>query len=157
MAISEKLDAVQKAVIVIHRKVHNESPSPMKLQKLCYYAQGYLLAESGELFPEDFQAWQHGPVVPELYQKYAGYQWRAIDIAIPPESLDPEVAEAIADIVTAYGRYDGAALSTMTHRETPWMAARGGLDESEGSNEIIPKDSMKKFFAEKLRAHGEAE
>lgn len=157
MAISEKLNAVQKAVIAIHRQVHDESPSPMKLQKLCYYAQGYFLAESGELFPEDFQAWQHGPVIPELYKQYASYQWKAIDVAIPDESLDTSVMEAVADIVIAYGRYDGAALSTMTHRETPWIAARGDLDESEGSNEIIPKDSMKKFFAEKLRVHGEAQ
>jgi uncharacterized phage-associated protein len=157
MAISEKLDAVQKAVIATHREIHNESPSPMKLQKLCYYAQGYWLVESGELFPEDFQAWQHGPVIPDLYQKYAEYQWRAIDVAIPPESLDPEVMQAVADIVTAYGRFDGAALSTMTHRESPWVDARGDLPESEGSNEIIPKGSLKKFFAEKLRAHGEAQ
>lgn len=157
MAISKQLDAVQNAVIAIHREVHNESPSPMKLQKLCYYAQGYLLAESGELFPEDFQAWQHGPVIPELYKKYAEYQWKSIDVTIPEESLDASVMEAVSDIVIAYGRYDGAALSTMTHREAPWIDARGDLAESEGSNEIIPKESLKKFFAEKLRAHGEAQ
>ena len=157
MAISKQLDAVQKAVIAIHREVHGESPSPMKLQKLCYYAQGYMLAESGELFPEDFQAWQHGPVIPELYKEYANFQWRAIDVTIPEGSLDSGVKDAVSDIVIAYSRYDGAALSTMTHRESPWIDARGDLPESEGSNEIIPKESLKKFFAEKLRAHGEAQ
>lgn len=157
MAISDKLDAAQKAVICIHRQVFDESPSPMKLQKLCYYAQGYVLADGGELFPEDFRAWQHGPVVPELYQKYREFQWHAINTPIDSETIDKDVHAAVVDIVTAYGRYDGAALSTMTHRESPWLDARGDLPESEGSEAVISKDSIRRFFAEKLRAHGEGQ
>jgi uncharacterized phage-associated protein len=40
----------------------------MKLQKLCYYAQGWWLAWTGApLFPEDSQAWASGPICPTLY------------------------------------------------------------------------------------------
>jgi uncharacterized phage-associated protein len=60
----------------------------------------------------------------------------------------------LKDIVSAYGRYDGAALSTMTHREKPWLEARGNLDESEGSNELITKQSLRDYFALKLKADG---
>lgn len=66
MSISQTLTNTANAIIVLHRDLFGESPSPMKLQKLCYYAQGYALAEGFELFPEDLQAWQHGPVIPEL-------------------------------------------------------------------------------------------
>ena len=150
MAISKNMDDVQKAIIRIHRELFDESPTPMKLQKLCYYAQGYALAEGDQLFSEEFQAWQHGPVIVDLYTKYKNYQWRQIS----DEILDFDYAryDFIKDIVSAYGRFDGAALSTMTHRETPWISARGELDESEGCNKIISKDSLRKFFKAKLKA-----
>ncbi len=42
----------------------------------------------------------------------------------------------------------------MTHRERPWLEARGDLDESEGSNALITKQSLRKYFASKLKAYG---
>lgn len=149
MPISPELDAVQRTIIEAHREMFGESPSPMKLQKLCYYAQAYSLAEGRELFPEDFQAWQHGPVVPDLYAKYRDYQWRAIDEELPQPTND--TTDLVVDVVAAYGRFDGAALSNMTHREAPWVNARGGIPESDGSRKTIDKDSMRAFFAAKLQ------
>lgn len=148
--ISQELERVQRTIINVHRQLFDESPSPMKLQKLCYYAQGYALAEGNQLFQEDFQAWQHGPVVYDLYDKYKEYKWHQITEEI--EESDQTIFEYITDVVSAYGRYDGAALSTMTHRESPWLDARGDLDESQGSIAIITKDSMRDFFSAKLRA-----
>ncbi|MDM8559281.1 type II toxin-antitoxin system antitoxin SocA domain-containing protein [Candidatus Parabeggiatoa sp. HSG14] len=148
--ISEKLERVQRTVINVHREFFDESPSPMKLQKLCYYAQGYSLAEGSELFQEDFQAWQHGPVIYDLYDKFRDYRWCQITEEVGES--DSALLEYITDIVSAYGRYDGAALSTMTHRESPWLDARGDLDESQGSTAIITKESMRDFFSAKLRA-----
>lgn len=148
--ISQELDKVQTTIINVYRALFDESPSPMKLQKLCYYIQGYSLSEGVELFSEDFQAWQHGPVISDLYNKYRDYKWRQIseDVA----ESDASLLGFITDIVSAYGRYDGAALSTMTHRESPWLDARGDLDESQGSTALISKESMRVFFAAKLRA-----
>ncbi|MEA5472100.1 MULTISPECIES: Panacea domain-containing protein [unclassified Spirulina] len=147
--ISDNLDRVQRTIINIHRMLFDESPSPMKLQKLCYYAQSYALAEGNQLFDEDFQAWQHGPVIRGLYDRYRKYEWRQISEDIGQS--DASILEFITDIVSAYGRYDGAALSTMTHRESPWLDAREDLDESQGSTAIISKESMREFFAAKLR------
>lgn len=150
MALSQELNTVQEAIIFLHRKMFDESPSPMKLQKLCYYAQGFALAEGHELFPEDFQAWQHGPVLQSLYWEYQAFKWRQIDCDVSEPKL-PQL-DLIENVVAAYGRYDGAALSTMTHREKPWIDARGDLPESSGSNEVISKDSMKRFFTSKLQS-----
>lgn len=149
MPISPELEAVQWSIIEAHREMFDESPSPMKLQKLCYYAQAYSLAEGQELFPEDFQAWQHGPVIPDLYTKYRDYQWRAIDVELPAATnASPELVD---EVVAAYGRFDGAALSNMTHKEAPWVNARGDIQESDGSQELISKESMRTFFASKLQ------
>lgn len=149
MPISRNLDALQQAIIETHRTMFEESPSPMKLQKLCYYAQAYSLAQGGELFPEDFQAWQHGPVVPELYAKYRDYQWRAIDAEFPANA--DAVPSIVGEVVAAYGRLDGAALSNITHREAPWINARGNIPESDGSRAVISKDAMRNFFVAKLQ------
>lgn len=152
MAISPQLDVVQRLIITQHREKFEESPSPMKVQKLCYYAQGFLLAQGYELFPDEFQAWQHGPVIPDLYYRYSAYSWRGIseELTYTPGELAENIAREIIDIVAAYGRYDGAALSTMTHREAPWLDARGELAESERSTLPIPKASLRAFFASKL-------
>ena len=45
-----------------------------KLQKLCYYAKAWHLSLCDEnIINEDFEAWIHGPVCPQLYQTYKGY------------------------------------------------------------------------------------
>jgi len=43
--------------------------TPMKLQKLVYYAHGWWFGATGEpLIEEQIEAWQYGPVVPSLYE-----------------------------------------------------------------------------------------
>lgn len=152
MSLSNELAQVEKLIIHFHRELFEESISAMKLQKLCYYAQGYALAEKQQLFPEDFQAWQHGPVIPNLYQKYKHYKWHPIEDKVEIETNHPQY-ELIESIVDAYGRYDGAALSTMTHREKPWIEARKGIPETDGSQEIISKESLQNFFSAKVSTY----
>ncbi len=153
--ISENLKKIVSIIIIHHREVFLESLTPMKLQKLCYYVQAiYMATHNGEpLFEEDFQAWTYGPVITALYQEYKDYGWRSIQEEFELPEIEPEKLESIEEIVEAYGRYDGAALVTMTHREYPWLEARKGLSETEGSNALISKDSMKSFFERKLAAY----
>ena len=43
----------------------------MKLQKLLFYAQSAFLAIKGvPLFNNNILAWEHGPVIPEIYDKF---------------------------------------------------------------------------------------
>lgn len=154
MPLSPELNSIQEAIICLHRDMYDESPSPMKLQKLCYYAQGYYLAEYDRmLFAEGFEAWQHGPVIPSLYHHYKDYRWHPINSQIDIPMLSPDIYSFLQDVVGAYGRYDGAALSTMTHREAPWIVARNGLDDSYGSDAPISNQIMKEFFAAKLNGY----
>jgi uncharacterized phage-associated protein len=126
-----------------------ESPSPMKLQKLCYYAQAVHMATNNakELFSEDFEAWTYGPVVKDLYTKYKGYNWRPIAEELEIPALPQEITDSIELAVATYGKFDGAALSTMTHREAPWISARGNIADTEGSNAVITKKSIFEYFS----------
>ena len=97
--------------------------SNLKLQKLCYYAQGFCLAETGRpLFPERIERWQHGPVVRSLYHAFKEYERQSIPF---PDSVQlgdyPEIALGLIDRVYAtYGRFEAWALRNMTHDEPPW-------------------------------------
>jgi uncharacterized phage-associated protein len=45
--------------------------SPMKLQKLIYYAHAWHLAFLGQpLIKEEVQAWKFGPVIPDVYFEF---------------------------------------------------------------------------------------
>lgn len=154
MAMSDGLTEIAHKIIVIHRDMYEESLSPMKLQKLCYYAAGYYLAFNGgqALFEDDFQAWRHGPVVPDMYNTFRDFGWQPIDseINIAVNIENDEVDEFLTAIVQYYGSYDGATLSRMTHNESPWIDARIGLDEHEGSSNIISKESIHHYFRREI-------
>lgn len=58
---------------VLKSEQDNETITNMKLQKMVYFAYGLLLVDSNKterLIRESIQAWQFGPVIPEVYDKY---------------------------------------------------------------------------------------
>lgn len=122
--------------------------TPLKLQKILYYAQGYYLAYyDKELFPEDFRAWVHGPANEEIYEKYKKYGFNSIPS--PTEEI-PEIEDDkcifLNDIWQTFGIYDGKYLEEQTHKEKPWIDARRGYAPGEKCQVIISKTSMKDFF-----------
>jgi uncharacterized phage-associated protein len=118
--------------------------SNMKLQKLLYYVQGFSLAMNGEpIFTDPIKAWDHGPVVPPVYEEYKAYGSNVIP---PPESaptgLNGDQRDLIEEVFDVYGQYAALRLRNMTHDETPWKATpRNG----EISHEI-----MKSFFSTRI-------
>jgi len=152
--MNDTLKRISDKLIAFHREKYDESISPMKLQKLCYYAQGFYIALNNkkELFPNDFQAWQHGPVIKELYNEYKSFKWKPIDTDISLEKYENNLDEDnfLHDIISYFGSYDGATLSAMTHKETPWLEARGGISDIEPSNAIITKENLYDYFIKQI-------
>jgi uncharacterized phage-associated protein len=79
----------------------SDLPTPSRLQKWLFYAQGWSLGLLGKpLFAEPIEAWKNGPVVPELYHRLVDYKMNVV----PPEefagskSLEP-IQAAIVDLV----------------------------------------------------------
>lgn len=125
--------------------------SNLKLQKLVYYAQAWHLALHGEpLFSEDFQAWVHGPVVPDLYHNYKQFGWRPINEDAEP-SLPKNVWDFLGDVADEYFACDAYELEQMTHLEDPWLWAREDLPMDAPSTEIIRKDWMKEFYGSRVK------
>jgi uncharacterized phage-associated protein len=129
----------------------NAAISNLKLQKLVYYAQAWHLAiHRSPLFLEDFQAWIHGPVIPELYQKYKGFGWQPIQEDAHP-NLPGEVLNFLEEIAQEYFACDTYELEQMTHVENPWNQARGNLSVDAPSEAIIEKKWMKEYFSARVK------
>ncbi|ANV74326.1 hypothetical protein BCM43_28140 (plasmid) [Bacillus thuringiensis] len=128
------------------------SITPLKLQKLTFYAQALNYAMEGTpLFDEDFEAWVHGPVSPVLYYAYKNNGSREIDNSnITEPQLDRKAKKVVKIIWRMYGTKDGKYLENKTHNEKPWQEARKGLNYYEHSNEIIDKNSIKSYYSKKF-------
>ena len=77
----------------------------LKLQKLLYFVQGeYVRSYNERLIDDDFYAWQLGPVVPEVYYKFAIYSSSPIpeQKVGDSESLPVQVQEKIALLLPWY-------------------------------------------------------
>ncbi len=133
---------VAKAFLYISSMTHK------KLQKLCYYAQAWHLALYDEnLFNNRFEAWVHGPVCSELYQKYKPFGWANIPkLTNLPLSIDEDTFEFVINVFDVYGECTGDDLESLTHQEEPWKIAREGLREWEPSYNVIKEDTMKYYY-----------
>ncbi len=114
-----------------------------KLQKLVYYAQAWSTVWDGTpLFAERIEAWREGPVSPHLYgeEVHNGVQTGNAD------ALTPNQSETVRGILRGYGSRSAEWLSRLSHRETPWLSARGGLPPSAKSKNVIAIDAMRSFY-----------
>lgn len=137
--------------------------SHIKLHKLLYYIESWHLVFIGvPLLDEEFEAWLHGPVVRRLFGKYrhAGiYAYEALPmvqreidegVAVIEGALTKEQLEIVTDVLKEYGQHSGYHLECLTHEEAPWKEARAGVEPGEASNQVIPKESMKRFYSSLL-------
>jgi len=122
--------------------------STMKLQKLCFFAQGWSFALLDEkLFPEDFQAWRNGPVCYDLFDKHRGSYSVSSWPAGNASTLTKRQRIVVDAMLENYGALTGLQLSELTHRKsTPWRAAREGLRDGQASNAVIPQKDIRKHF-----------
>lgn len=132
-----------------------DSITPLKVQKLIYYAQAWSLALRGEeLFTEDMQAWAHGPVAPTVYQEFKDFVWNSLPPPDESPEISDEVDEHLQSILHAYGTIGAKQLERMTHNEEPWIRARGDLPPEARSSSIISKDHMAEFYMQLHEKYG---
>lgn len=126
-----------------------EDITPLALQKSLYYVQGFYYAFYNKfLFVEDCQAWVHGPVYPDVYDRYKDYKFDHIECNVEIDYsvfISSEIA-ILDSVVKNFCCYSGKVLEKFTHSESPWLSARGSLTEEETSNQIIHKKDIGKYF-----------
>lgn len=129
-----------------------EPLTPLRLQKLLYYAQGWSMGlRSRPLFSEAIEAWDHGPVVREVYREFADQKDQPIGAAGEADStaLSREDRDFVRSIWEHYKQYSAGKLRAMTHDEEPWRRARGDCRPGERCrNEIAHADMLRHFESE---------
>lgn len=142
--------------------------SPMKVQKLVYFAHGWLLGLADqELINEPIEAWKFGPVIRPLYRDLADYGNQPITSLISEYVLNdagnivgitPGIDESSSDakellglirrIWEVYGGFTAIQLSNLTHIEgSPWHRV---YIENSGvlpDRFVIPRDYIRDYFA----------
>lgn len=140
-----------------------DSVSHKKLQKLLYYVEAWHLVNFGTaILEEDFQAWVHGPVIPELYQKLKDFGFndlkvineeeetvdKEIEAIIRRNNLDKEKVEFIYSVLDNYGSLTSFELELLSHSEKPWIEARANCAPHERCTNVISKESMLNFYSQ---------
>ena len=137
---------VAKLILDVKGKV-----TSYELQKLCYYCKAWSLAlGEGEMFPEQFEAWPHGPVCYSLFKEHQNeFNVKKSDISRgDKENISPSDSDIILSIVELYKDLDGKALESKTHEEEPWKKTRGSLPANAKCSKIIDPELMKKYYRE---------
>lgn len=140
-------NASDVAKYVLKKCTDDGSPiSNLQLQKILFFLQrDFLMQEDRQLFRDDIEAWQFGPVVPNVYYDYCSYG--ANSITKPNDSYkgllsnaDKKIADPI--IESKQNKYPWDLVEETHKPDGAWayIYANG-----EGNHKIIPVDLIRKL------------
>ena len=119
-------------------------PTHMQLQKLVYFAHARLLALHREpLVKQGFEAWEYGPVVPELYHVLKHNQSNRIceEIQVDTPVYSSRERDIFDWCFKRYGTKSGPELSRLTHVPyAPWANAVDNNDD------LISNDAIGDYY-----------
>ena len=129
-----------------------EDMSPLKIQKLIYFAHGFYLAMTGgtPLIKEDIYAWQYGPVIKPLYRELKLWGSKPVSASFFDDTKnlraeDTMISDFLGIIWNLFKKYSPIQLSMMTHeKDGPWDKARSrclGADDT-----LISQSEMTSYF-----------
>ena len=123
----------------------------LSLQKILYFVQACsLIFEKKSIFNSQCEAWIHGPVYPEIYEKFKEFGRNQIEYLNDCSGnwnllCDDELA-VIDKVLKVFGIYNGKFLEELTHKEMPWINARSGYKDDQICNEVISLESITAYF-----------
>lgn len=145
--------------IIVKLDEGGELLNHLKLQKLLYYTQAWHLAFEGTpLFKGKFQAWVHGPVSREIYDRfkdskslYTAVTRDDVRKEFDLDSLNHDAQLHIDEVLDSYAAFSGSELESMTHEEKPWIVARDGYKSADRCEVSIDESVMADFYRSRLK------
>lgn len=129
--------------------------TPLAIQKLLYYCQGFYYALYNScLFIDDCQAWIYGPVYKNLYDRFKTLKYNPI----PKKEIDlskysKKEKEFLNQILRCLGCFSGEYLRAFTHLEKPWKQTRKGLNKDATCTKIIKKELIFSYFKDVVKQY----
>ena len=134
------------------RKKKRNDMTQKKIQKLCYYAQAWSMALYNKpLIDCKFEAWAHGPVCRELWEQLKVHTYYNVPIEplrkLKTTPIRKEEDKSFLERVwSTYGKFDGYQLEILTHKEQPWIKARGNTPEMQRCTNVISNEDMRDYY-----------
>lgn len=114
-----------------------------RLQKLIFFCDTeYMKKHHGKSFTEDkYYAWPNGPVIPEVYLNYMGFQnGEMIPLGEKYKTLSKEITKIIDEVIDMTAEKSTEELITIAHdKNGPWTKHRE-------KQEIIPKREIYSYY-----------
>ncbi len=133
--------AIELSKYIVSKCVDEHCPiSNLQLQKILYYIQKAYLQQEDMAFPDDIEAWQFGPVVPNVYYHFCGFGAMPIT-TVYDISIDEEDAGRIDEIVERKRELKPWDLVAETHK--PDGAWSRTYRDGAGNRSVISKDLIK--------------
>lgn len=122
--------------------------SSLMLQKLVYYCKAWSMAWfHTPIFPQEFEAWRRGPVCRELYERHEHHPVVSPGDIGGKHGLSDSEKHLIDDVLSVYVDEDPEWLSSLTHSEEPWKAARMGIPDDAASSKCIASDLIEQYYS----------
>ena len=134
--------------------------SNLKLQKILYFIQAYFLIQTHHpCFKEPIEAWDFGPVVPDVYKQYIAYGgtdiptmesyisfdgddiWKSKRVRFNKINIKDEDKILINKVIDKFSEYSATDLVTLTQHQEPWIDAF-----SSGKNNKISLNAIRRYF-----------
>lgn len=136
-------------------KARGQTLTPMQLMKLVYIAHGWSLGlRNTDLFRNRIEAWQYGPVMPDLYHATKQFGRDPIPLDMVGEgapNVAPQDLHFLEDVYSKYGHLSGPQLSYLTHqRGTPWDQ----VYHPEARNWQIPDQLIRDHYLDLRQSRG---
>lgn len=141
---------------------HNDLITHLKLQKLCFFAEAFYLAKHGKgIVGAPFQAWKHGPVNVDIWERFKKYSFKPINDEYPrlnPEEEDPfsfqyekptfskQEEFILKEVIRNFWNKTAWDLECLTHKHLPWQSARKNKDPIEHCTEEIDPKHTEIFY-----------
>jgi uncharacterized phage-associated protein len=153
---------------------HGQQLTPMKLQKLVYFAHGWHLALTGKpLINEAVEAWRWGPVIPSLWGEFRDYgnqpiqrrtitakvipdvklRWKVVPKSLDDADASPEEIQFAKDLLDkvweVYGEMNAIQLSNLSHEpDSPWHKVWMPMADNPIKRKDIPNEIIAEYFRE---------
>lgn len=116
----------------------------LALQKILYFIQAeFLVTKNRPCFHDPIQAWDFGPVVPNIYLKYRFYG----NGCIPKpkngynNTITKKDAKIINNVVKTCMKYSNAQLTIIIQHQDPWTQ-----NYEPGKRNVIPNQKIRDYF-----------
>ena len=135
-------NAIDLAKYIVSKCIKDSHPiSNLQLQKILYYIQKDFLQRNEMAFSDDIEAWQFGPVVPNVYYYYCGYG--AMPISISNDKFEIALSDMpyIDSIVDKKRELDPWDMVAETHKQDGAWAII--YKNGSGNHCVIPTELIK--------------